>query len=102
MSSYLRQLCCLLILLFGTTHFVHSEVVGLSSGEFRVDESGGASYSIAINVPEGRAGVTPQISLGYSSNNGQDGPLGIGWSIGGLSAITRCPQTPYMTMLSPE
>ncbi len=94
MSNYLRQLFCLLILLFGSSNFVHAEVVGLSSGEFRVDESGGATYSIAINVPEGRAGVTPQISLGYSSNSSQDGPLGIGWRIEGLSAITRCPQTP--------
>jgi RHS repeat-associated protein len=94
MSSHRRRLFSALILLFGTSSPVHSEVVGLSSGEFRVDESGGASYSIGINVPEGRAGVTPQISLGYSSNNTQDGPVGIGWSIGGISAITRCPQTP--------
>lgn len=94
MSSHRHRLFSALILLFGISSPVHSEVVGLSSGEFRVDESGGASYSIGINVPEGRAGVTPQISLGYSSNNTQDGPVGIGWSIGGISAITRCPQTP--------
>ncbi len=48
MSSHRRRLFAALILLFGTSSPVHSEVVGLSSGEFRVDESGGASYSIAM------------------------------------------------------
>lgn len=93
-SNYRFLLSTSIILLFNLSNPAYSEVVGLSSGEFRVDESGGASYSIGINVPEGRTGVTPQLSLGYSSNNVQDGPVGIGWNIGGISAITRCPQTP--------
>lgn len=71
-----------------------SNNVGLTAGQFRVDESGAASYSIPISVPQGRAGVTPQITLSYSSNNLSEGPLGVGWSLSGLSAISRCPQTP--------
>ena len=72
----------------------HAEVTGVSKGAFRVDESGAATYSININAPAGTAGVTPAISLSYSSNNLIEGPLGVGWSIAGLSAISRCPQTP--------
>lgn len=35
--------------------------------------------------------MTPSVSLTYNSSSGQ-GHLGIGWGIGGLSAITRCSQ----------
>lgn len=38
---------------------VHAAAVGLSNGEFRVDESGAANYSIEIVTPNGRAGVKP-------------------------------------------
>ena len=38
----------------------------------------------------GRAGIEPQLSLTYDSSAG-DGVLGVGFGIGGLSAITRCP-----------
>jgi len=63
--------------------------VGSTGGQFRVDESGAATYSVPIAVPTGTAGVAPQLSLNYSSNAG-NGPLGIGWSLSGLSAINRC------------
>jgi RHS repeat-associated protein len=91
---HLHKRLILITFLFGLSSYLQAEVVGLSSGEFRVDESGAATYSLAIATPEGRAGVTPQVSLSYSSNNTQDGPMGIGWNVGGVSAISRCPQTP--------
>jgi len=65
---------------------------GAISGDFRVTEQGEASYAIAVAAAPGTAGVTPRINLNYSSNAG-DGVAGIGWSIGGLSNITRCKQT---------
>ncbi len=71
-----------------------TEQVGLTAGQLRVDESGAATYNIPINAPAGRAGVAPQVSLAYSSNNLSEGPTGVGWSLTGLSAIARCPQTP--------
>ncbi|WP_351019105.1 FG-GAP-like repeat-containing protein [Shewanella sp. AC91-MNA-CIBAN-0169] len=89
-----KLLLPIMLIIFGVSASSKAEVVGLSSGEFRVDESGAATYSVPINIPEGRAGVTPQVSLNYSSNNLQDGPVGIGWSVGGISAVSRCPQTP--------
>ena len=66
--------------------------VGSIGGSFRVSESGSATYTIPLNLVPGTAGVAPQISLAYSSHGG-NGLVGLGWSIGGLSAISRCRQT---------
>ncbi len=71
---------------------LESDQTGTTSGNFRVDESGSATYSIPIVTAAGTAGVAPQISLNYSSGGG-NGIAGMGWSIGGMSAITRCKQT---------
>ena len=69
-----------------------SQRVGSTTGQFRVNEQGSAGYSIAIADLPGRGGVTPNLSVNYSSG-GANGPLGVGWSIGGLSSISRCRQT---------
>jgi RHS repeat-associated protein len=66
--------------------------VGTVAGEFRVDESGGANYTIPFQLPQGTAGVTPQVSLNYSSGAGI-GILGKGWSLNAFSSISRCRQT---------
>ncbi|WP_437755258.1 SpvB/TcaC N-terminal domain-containing protein [Sorangium sp. So ce1389] len=57
------------------------------SGEVRAD--GSYRYSLPLEVPPGRGEVTPQLSLEYSSRSG-NGPLGVGWNVGGLSAIHQC------------
>lgn len=62
------------------------------SGQFAVSERGAATYTIPIRVAPGIAGMEPNLSLVYSSQTG-NGLLGVGWSIAGLSAITRCPRT---------
>lgn len=59
---------------------------------FQVGESGAASAQIQIRVPPGTSGMAPALSLAYSSQGG-NGLMGMGWSLGGLSAITRCPAT---------
>ncbi|KLN58874.1 hypothetical protein WH96_20690, partial [Kiloniella spongiae] len=66
-------------------------VAGSLEGEFAVDDSGAATYSIPISVPPGIAGNEPRLTLSYSSQAG-NGPLGVGWGLSGLSAITRCGQ----------
>lgn len=64
----------------------------MTSGELEVSGLGGAVYSVPIAVPPGTAGMVPSISLQYNSQGG-DGPLGVGWSITGLSEISRCGKT---------
>jgi RHS repeat-associated protein len=61
-------------------------------GQFGVSATGAATYSVPIIVPPGTAGLAPSLSLNYSSQSG-NGILGFGWSLGGLPAMTRCPQT---------
>jgi len=61
-------------------------------GSFRVDESGAATYSIPIVTPAGTAGVAPEISLNYSSANG-NGIAGLGWSLSGVGNISLCRKT---------
>ncbi|WP_444936016.1 FG-GAP-like repeat-containing protein [Microbulbifer sp. JMSA004] len=67
-------------------------MAGMTAGQFRVNESGAATYSVPIVTAPGTAGVTPGMSLSYTGNGG-NGLLGRGWSIGGLSGISRCRQT---------
>src|SRR5215468_5319223 len=71
-----------------------SGVAGTMSlpGQFSVNQGGGASYTIPISVPPGSAGVVPGLSLEYASQ-GTNGLLGVGWRLGGLPSIGRCPQT---------
>jgi len=54
-----------------------------------VSESGGAVCQLPLTAPAGTSGMAPKLSLGYNSQ-GNNGPLGVGWSLNGLSAITRC------------
>jgi len=67
-------------------------VVGHTVGSFDVSDAGAATYSIPIAVPPGVAGIQPQLSINYQSGGG-NGPLGIGWQLGGFSSIGRCPKT---------
>ncbi len=66
-------------------------LVGSLPGQFSV-ESGAATYSIPLALPSGIAGMQPELAISYNSNGGS-GLLGVGFSLDGLSVISRCPAT---------
>lgn len=65
---------------------------GWTPGQFSVSEDGAAQYSVPLWVPAGSGGVTPQLSLSYNSR-ADNGLLGVGWSLGGMSTISWCSRT---------
>ncbi len=72
---------------------VSSGKVGTLPGGGEVGPSGDYHYTLPIEVPIGRAGMTPSLSLTYSSTAG-NGPVGVGWSLrGGISQIKQCNKT---------
>ncbi|MGI9301750.1 MAG: SpvB/TcaC N-terminal domain-containing protein [Gammaproteobacteria bacterium] len=74
------------------TQAVGTGLVGSIRGSFGVAPSGGATYSIPIEVPPGIAGLAPKLSFNHNSQD-QNSLLGVGWRLGGLSSIHRCPAT---------
>src|SRR4051812_19923485 len=51
--------------------------------------TGTGNFSLPLQLPAGRLGLTPQVGLGYSTGNG-NGPFGLGWalSVPGVSRKT--------------
>ena len=69
-------------------------------GDFTVTSTGGASYAVKIAAPPGTAGMVPSLSLEYGSDTGGNSNgwlgaslVGVGWTLAGLPAVGRCPQT---------
>ncbi len=65
--------------------------IGAVAGQFSVSDFGSAQYDIPIDVPPGRAGMEPNLSIRYNGSR-VNGEAGVGWRLEGLSQITRCPR----------
>ncbi len=65
---------------------------GYTPVETGVSDTGAAQISIPIVVSPGTAGMQPKLSINYSSQGG-NGPLGVGFSLSGLSTISRVGRT---------
>ena len=66
--------------------------VGRTPTSFAVGKMGTADYSIPIWAPPGVGDIQLKLTLSYTSR-GPNGLEGVGWSITGLSSITRCNKT---------
>ncbi|MDC3982187.1 RHS repeat-associated core domain-containing protein [Polyangium jinanense] len=64
---------------------------GTIPSTFSVTSTGDAALVIPLETVPGRAGVEPEMALVYDSG-GENGVLGMGFSLRGPSAITRCPR----------
>lgn len=72
-----------------TTSQLEGVAAGRTEGDLSVSHDGAFTYNIPIEIPPGRLGVEPRLSMGYSSRAG-NGLLGVGWRLKGPSAIGRC------------
>lgn len=97
--KYLKKLSLLVGLsLIGTNTFANARYEpnnpspGAIKAQFEVSQSGAATYSMPIELPVGIGGLTPTLGFSYNSSGG-NGLMGVGWSINGLSSITRCAAT---------
>ena len=67
---------------------VETAAVGAVEASFSVSSRGEAQLVLPLWTPPGRAGIEPSLSLTYSSGPLAEGPLGVGFSLRGASAIT--------------
>jgi RHS repeat-associated protein len=79
--------CALLLSAFGSV-----AEVGTIPGSLDVSLSGSATYNIPLRIVPGTAGTEPKIALSYNSQAGVSA-MGPGWSLTGVSTITRGPRT---------
>ena len=86
-----RILLCAALTLLSSVAGAQTTIAGSTPGQFSVSDTGAATYRIPIQVPPGVAGMEPKLELVYSSHAG-NGIAGVGWGLGGLSVITRCPR----------
>ena len=82
------------MLLLLLPYMAYSEEIGTITGSFDVTLDGSSSYAIPIRIAPGTAGTEPKISIAYDSQS-PGGSLGAGWSVVGLSTITRGPKSLY-------
>lgn len=81
-------------------HVPHSITIDqtMMVGEIPIESgtspTGARTYNVPINCFKSEGITAPQISLSYNSQQG-NGILGMGWSVGGLQAITRSNKSIY-------
>lgn len=96
-KSIILSLTQLLLMLFVHVSAQQTEV-GTLNGQLTVSPTGAAVYTIQLELPDGRGGLTPQMALQYNSQAG-DGILGKGWGLSGLSYVGREAENAYYSGL---
>ncbi|MES2432181.1 MAG: FG-GAP-like repeat-containing protein [Bacteroidota bacterium] len=89
---------------FENNIYAQQEIVapklGYTKGLASVNSIGAATYSLPIKVAPGVNGLQPSLSITYSSNGG-NGPLGLGFSMQGLSVISKTSRTVAQDIVNP-
>jgi RHS repeat-associated protein len=66
---------------------------GIKQGSFSVDANGAANYQLPLEIPPGIVNAQPNLQLSYNQSAG-NGVCGIGWTLAGVSSITRINAVP--------
>jgi len=83
---------CIFAISLSSLTAVAKDFPGSSETSYGVGNTGAFNFGLPIVIPEGTNGVQPSLNLNFSSGRGS-GMLGVGWSLSGLGAITRCSKT---------
>tara|TARA_R110002050_G_scaffold293949_3_gene451167 strand:- start:849 stop:7742 length:6894 start_codon:yes stop_codon:yes gene_type:complete len=67
---------------------INNQNFGVIDDSYEVNSIGAYNHIIPIDIAPGVNGFQPQIAIAYNSSGGQSA-LGIGWSLTGMSKITR-------------
>ncbi len=90
--SYLIATLSVAVLAAVSTGAVAAIVAGSTPATFAVSSTGSAQYSVPIWTPPGVGQVQLPLALTYNSRT-PNGVVGMGWSLSGLSAVSRCKKT---------
>ncbi|WP_217994607.1 hypothetical protein, partial [Sulfurospirillum arcachonense] len=71
---------------------LYASIVGATKGSVDVS-SGSLTYDLEIITPKGIAGLKPSVGINYNSSSNMNSLLGVGFSLAGLSSITKCNET---------
>lgn len=80
------------VLLWSVAASAAHAAAGRSPAVFNVSNNGAATYALPIWMQPGPRGMQPTIALTYNSQQ-DNGILGVGWALSGLSSIDRCPKS---------
>ena len=64
-------------------------IIGATKGSADVAQ-GNFVYDVEILTPKGTAGLKPSLKLNYNSSNNTNSIFGVGFSLSGLSSISKC------------
>ncbi len=77
---------------FSTKSQAQQLIADIIPASYNVSPTGAFTYTVPLRLPPGIGEVMPGLAVSYNSQGG-NGLLGIGWSISGLSSITRGTKT---------
>ncbi|HEY1033120.1 MAG TPA: FG-GAP-like repeat-containing protein, partial [Flavipsychrobacter sp.] len=85
-----------LVLLMVTTVVSNAQTTLVDEMPYTYDvtSTGAFTYSLPIRIPPGIKDMMPELAITYNSQ-ANNGLMGMGWSLSGLSSITRTPSTLY-------
>ena len=86
------RIAFVIVLLLSLAPLPAKGAIGRTEGASDVSVTGEATYSIPVFAPDGVKKLTPALALTYGHRQ-DEGLAGVGWSISGLSEITRCAKT---------